>query len=260
MERLLLIRREREVASDHDALGDRGIAAEAELGRDGALVHVTSARQRRILAVERDRATRRRVVLERTTHERRRDDGLPVVGEPGGAPFGELDHLGELASVLALRDRRQEADRDLRLRLRALDQVAEERSGVDHGIGVRHPEDRAVPAGRGGPRARAEVLLVLAARGPEMDVWVDERRREHESVRLDHPVGVGVEALAERGDHAAVHADVERRVDSLTRVENPGAADDQIGLRTRRSEQDGHHATSSIARTATSTGSWVRRS
>ena len=39
----------------------------------------------------------------------------PVVREAGRALVGELAHLGQLGSLLALRDRREEADRDLGL-------------------------------------------------------------------------------------------------------------------------------------------------
>ena len=38
-----LVAREGEVALDHGALGERGVAGEAELGRDDALVDVTLA-------------------------------------------------------------------------------------------------------------------------------------------------------------------------------------------------------------------------
>ncbi len=58
MERLVLERGEREVALDHHRLGDGRIRGEAELGRDRALVHVAAARQRLLLAVERERPAR----------------------------------------------------------------------------------------------------------------------------------------------------------------------------------------------------------
>ncbi len=69
MKRPRLVAGEREVARDHDALGDGRVAAEAELGRDDALVHVAAARERRLLAVHRDRPPGGRAVLERAAHE-----------------------------------------------------------------------------------------------------------------------------------------------------------------------------------------------
>ena len=66
---------------------------------------------------------------------------------------------------------------------RALDERAEHGGGVDDRVGVRHREDRAVAAGGGGLGARAERLLVLAARRAQVDVRVDERGRDHEATR-----------------------------------------------------------------------------
>ena len=72
------------------------------------------------------------------------------------------------------------------------------------------------------------------------------------------PVAVRVEALAQRGDRTAVHADVEHGVDALDRVEHAGAADDQVVLGPARGDQ--HHATSWISATLTPTGPCVSRS
>src|SRR5205085_12225959 len=66
---LALVGGEREVALDHQALGDRRIAAEAELRRDLSLVHVAAARERRLLAVEREPPAGDLRVLERAPHQ-----------------------------------------------------------------------------------------------------------------------------------------------------------------------------------------------
>jgi len=121
MKRLPLVGREREVALDHHALGDRRVAGEAELGRDGALVHLAAAGERRLLAVEREPAACDLVVLKRPSHQRGSDQRVAVVGEPGRAMLGELDHLRQLGAFLTARDRREEADRDLGLMLGVLD-------------------------------------------------------------------------------------------------------------------------------------------
>ena len=115
VERPLLVRGEREVAVDHDALGHRRVAAEAELGRDEPLVDVAAARERRLLAVDGDRPVGCGAVLERPADEARRDDRTAVVREPGGAALGELDHLRQLGPFLRLRDGGEEADGHLRL-------------------------------------------------------------------------------------------------------------------------------------------------
>ena len=159
VERLTLVRREREVALDHQRLGDRGVAGEAELGGDRAFVHVAVARERRLLAVQREAPAGDRRVLERAPHQARRErTGQAVVGEAGGAGVGELAHLRQLARpacpfVIAAR----KPTGIVRLGSRVLDQRAEHRGRVDDRLGVRHGEDRAVAAGRsrGGAATRS---------------------------------------------------------------------------------------------------------
>jgi hypothetical protein len=112
MERLPLVRRQREIALDHQALGNRRIAGEAELRRDGALVHLARTRKRRLLAVEREAPSRDGGVLEGAPHQPGRDDGTSVVREPDGACVRELGHLRQLGAFLALRDRGKKADGD----------------------------------------------------------------------------------------------------------------------------------------------------
>src|SRR5207302_9615667 len=63
VERSAFVGGEREVALDHQALGYRGIAAEAQLGRDGSFVDLTAPRERRLLAVQRERPARDGAVL-----------------------------------------------------------------------------------------------------------------------------------------------------------------------------------------------------
>ncbi len=250
MQRPLLVGRERQVAADHDALGHGGVAAEPDLGGDAPLVDVAAARERRLLAVDGDRDPRRGAVLERAADQARRDDGAPVVREPGGSALGELDHLGQLRALLALGDRREEADRHVRLRLRALGERPEHGRRVDDRVGVGHGEDRAVPARRGGASAGAEVLLVLAAGRAEVDVRVDERRREHLAVASRR----GLDA----GDHPLLDGDGQGLVDPLRRVDHPHRLEGERVLPAVPRVE--HHATSSISATLTSTGPWVRRS
>ena len=168
VQRPALVRGERQVTRDHHALGDRRVAGEAELGGDVALVHLTALGERRLLAVEREPAAGDRAVLERPAHQAGRLDGHAVVREGGSARVGELGHLGQLPALLALRDRGEEADRDLRLLLRRLDERAEHRGRVDHRLGVRHGEDRAVAAGGRGLRP---VAIVSSSSRPGVRRW-----------------------------------------------------------------------------------------
>jgi hypothetical protein len=198
------------------------------------------------------------VVLERAPHQAGRDDRAAVVAEAGGALLGELGHLGQLRALLAACDRGEEADRDRRLRLRVLDQRAEHRGRVDDRVGVRHRQDRAVAAGRGGRGAGDDRLLVLAARDSQVHVRVDEGRREHEALALDHAVAVRIHVGRELGDHALVHADVADAVDALGRVDDARAAHDQVVLAPVAGEE--HQATSSGSAASTGTGPVVSRS
>ena len=130
--------------------------------------------------------------------------------------------------VLAHRDRGREPDRDLGLVLGARPAARAGRRRVDDGIGVRHREDRAVAARRGRGCARRDRLLVLAAGRAQVDVRVDERRREHEARAVDRRGGRSHRGRPDRRDRAAVDADVEDRVDALGRIEDARAANDEV--------------------------------
>ena len=147
---------------------------------------------------------------------------------------------------------------DLGLRLRALDQRAEDGGRVDDRLGVGHGEDGAVAACRGRARAGGDRLLVLAAGRAQVDVWVDEGGREHESGAVDDAMSVRVDRLRELRDHAVVDADVEQRVDAARRIEHARAADDEAVLRSRSCRRASRHLHLEPASTAT--GPWVSRS
>src|SRR4029079_7413951 len=101
-------------------------------------------------------------------------------------------------------------------------------------------------------------LLVLPSRRAQVDVRIDEARSEHEPSTVDHTVAVGVEALAERRDRAAVDADIEDGVDAFRRVEDAGAADDEVVAPSAAHEHGGAHATPAVA-ASTATGPLVTR-
>ena len=228
MDAAALVAGESEVALDGDGFGDRRVAREAELGRDASLVDVAAMRERRLLAVERERPIGDRRVLHSPPHQPRGGDRHAVVGEGDRSRLGELAHLGQLLPALAARDRGEKADRHLGLGARRLDQGAEGGRGVDHRVGVRHRENRAVAPGRCGRGAARDRLLVLAARRAQVDVGVDEGRREDEAVRLDDAMLVRVDRLCDLGDRPAVDPHLEPSVDSLHRVEHTRAPDDEV--------------------------------
>ena len=81
---------------------------------------------------------------------------------------------------------------------------------------------------------------------------IDERGCEHESRRVDDPMVAGVDLLCNRGDDAVVDAHIERRVDSLGRVDDACAAQHDVLAWAFSPEE--HHATSAAARARTPTG------
>ena len=155
---------------------------------------------------------------------------------------------------------REEADRDLRVSSRLLGQRAEDCGRVDDRLRVRHREDRAVAACRGRLRAAGDRLLVLAPWSAEVNVRVDEGRRQHEPGSVEHAVPVDGEARAQLGDRAAVDLHVDLRVDALGRIEHAGAADDEALLRCVLDEEPRHHATSTGSSALTAAGPVVSRS
>ncbi len=117
---------------------------------------------------------------------------------------------------------------------RALPQRLEHRRGVHHRIGVRHRDDRGEPARRGRPSPGVDVLLVLAARGPEVHVRIDERRERVQPVRVHDLGALGrLEPPAGRdlGDLAVADQQVAGGVEARARVEERGSPNERVGRR-----------------------------
>ena len=231
---LRFMRREREVPADHHALGHRRVAVEAEFGGNHAFVHLPRAGKRRLLAVKRDPPPGDFLVLEGSPEKPGGSHRMAVVAEPRRAAIGELDHLGELGSLLPFADGGEESDGDLGLDLGPLDQRPEHGRRVDDGFGVGHREDRAVPTGRCRAGAGCDVLLVLPAGSPQVHVRVHERRRHDLPVR---PPATRLEAR----DDALLDLDGQDLVDPLCRVDDANALEDEIVLAAVPSEQHLRH-------------------
>jgi len=217
MQRSLHICGNRAVALDHHGLRNRRPAREAECRGDGTLVHLPIPREARILLVKSQQPACRAAVLQRALHQSRRDDGVTVVGESRCSEAGELDHLRELLSTKPLGDRGHESGGNGRVLARLLDEGAEHGGRIDHRVGVRHRQDRAVATGCGRRGARRDRLLVLTARHAEVHVRVDERRCEDKA-------GCGLPCGLEGGDHALLDGDIECAVDPCRGVDHARAA------------------------------------
>ena len=224
-------------------------------------MHLSVLREGRLLLVQRQPPAGDRRVLERTSHQSRRRDWTAVVGEAGRAFVGELAHFRQLAAELPLGDRGKEPDGNHGLIARELQQRAEHGRGVDDGIRVRHREDRAVAAGRGGRGAGRDRLLVLATRRAQVHVRIDERRREHEAVRILHPMRIPLERRSDGCDDAVVDTYVHVRVDTLHGIEDARSCDHERILRRLLLRQRDHATPSGVrAAASTSAGPCVSRS
>ncbi len=190
-------------------------------------------------------------------------DGPPVVGEPGRAEVGELGHLGERVAVLADRDGGEEPGRDPRLLARALAQGTQDRAVVHHRVGVRLPEDHAEAACGRRAGTGVDVLLVLAPGRAQVDVRVDERRHRDQPVAVDHLGALGRrQRVAELRHLAVAEQDVLGAVEARARVEQPGAADQDVGRRgrggvERRGVEAGRHHAAPIGSSAGSAATGV---
>ena len=161
--------------------------------------------------------------------------GRPSSVKPGGAGVGQLRHLGELLALLPHGHRGGEAGRDPRLRAGALAQREQDRRRVHHRVGVGHGEDRAEAARGGRAGAGLDVLLVLAPGRAQVHVGVDEAGEGVQALRRRpprSPSGASSEpGRADLGDRAVAHEQVAGPVEVRARVEQVGAADEQVGRR-----------------------------
>lgn len=179
--------REQYVAGDDRLLGDGGPAAETELGRDDALVHLGALGEAGLLGVLGDDTAERLHVLQGASHDHRVVDALAVVGEDLHSGGGVV-HGSELGELLALQADGDGAD-GLHVAVAGL--LAEppdllddtrgvgDREGVGHGVNCGEAAD-----GRG-PGAGEHRLGVLAAGLAQVRVQVDEAGQQDLARGLD---------------------------------------------------------------------------
>ena len=185
---------QQDVAGDDGLLGHGRPAAQAQLGADGALVHLGALGQARVLGVLGDDAVEALDVLQGAAHEDRVGHAPPVVGEDAHAG-GAVRHGAHLAQVLALEPRADGAHRvDVDppgLAPQAQD-LLDHPGAVLHGGGVGHGEHGGVTAHGGGAGAGEHGLGGLAARLAQVGVDVDQAGQGDQAVQVvAHGVGGG---------------------------------------------------------------------
>ncbi len=170
------MRGQQAVPGDDRFLGDRRPAGQPEQAGHLALVELGAVGQPGLLRVLGDHAAERLDVLQRPPHQHRVGHAAAIVGEDPH-PRGRVRHRAELGELAAVQAGRYGADRlhvaVARLPAEAPD-LLDDAGGVGDRVGVGHRVHGGEAAERGGLRAGAHRLGVLAAGLAQMSVQVDE--------------------------------------------------------------------------------------
>ena len=223
--------REIDVPRDHRGLRGVRDPAQAERGGHGAFVHHPSGRERHVLRMLKDGDPEGLRVLEQAPHERRIVDRVSIVGDRDRARLDEAADFGHLLAGEAERGGGHGAHARPALSLpgpapRLFPHEADRGGVVERRIRVRHRPDRREAARRRGLRARADRLLVLGARFPQVDVHVDQPRRDDESLRLDAGDALRPRhAPLDRFDPSIPHEDVPHLVQLRRGIDHPAAGE-----------------------------------
>jgi hypothetical protein len=191
-------------------------------------VHHAAGGQLEDLLVGKEGLVEHPAVLEDPPHQLGVGDRGAVVAEGDRPGLDELADLGELLALAVLAcagdDEHVAGIGPRGLLMDELDR----RLRVDRRLGVGDAGDAREPAGQGGPGAGLDRLVFLAARLPEVDVHVDQPRRDDQPAGVDRLVDPAdrLGAGAADGDHLAVADEhVVDPVDPLRRIDHPAAAD-----------------------------------
>ena len=183
-----------------------------------------------VLLVEGDRATAEPLVLQRPAHDSGVGDRQAVIAEADRAGLAQLGHLGQLLSTHVAGHGGEEADRDGGLSAGPLAQRADIRGGGDGRLCVGHREDPAVAARRRRAAAGLDVLLMLMARGAEVDVGIEEAREGVQALGLDDLGAVERHRAGRRklGDAAGADHHVVDALDPGRRIEHGRRPQDYV--------------------------------
>jgi hypothetical protein len=219
---------EEDVTNHHDLLGLARNPLETETGAHDPLVHRSSARQRRLLAMIGDRDPERSRVLERGAHEVRAHHRAAVVAHRDRPGPHHLAEFGQRLPLLSHRDRADRMDSRPPGALRLADDEADGRLIVGDRLGVRHRADSREAARRRRPRTGGDRLDVLAPGLTQMAVDVDEAGSDDRAGAIERQGAVGRrQAVARVADLAVRNEQIDLSVDALTRVDQPPAPQEQ---------------------------------
>ena len=213
-----------DVAGDVDLLAGRGPAQHAQAGGGDALVDLAGVDQALVLAVVHDGAAELYGVVHDAAHHAGVLDAAAVVGEGHGAVGAHVAHLGEHLALEAAGARAGHVHAAHAGRGGAVADELDAGGGVGDGVGVGHADDVGEAAVHRGAAAGGDVLLVLEAGLPQVDVDVDQAGHEHAAGGVAHAGALrGGEALTHGGDAAALNEHVDDGVQPDLRVNRAGA-------------------------------------
>ena len=234
-------RRQLDIAVHDGALRRRRRPRQPQNGGYRALVHDAVTGQHAVLAMRQHRQAEHAAVFHGAAHQPGAGDALRAIRQ--GHDAG-LVHAADFGQRLALQDRGRGADRvepGAAGHAGAPQNVFGYRRRVVHRLGIRHHRHRGEATGSSGGQPAGYRLPVLVARFAEVDVHVDEARRHnpasgfHDARRVGHPppleggVRGGERQIAPGlGNSAVGNAHVQLRVQTLLRVDDPSAADQQV--------------------------------
>ena len=186
-------------------------------------MHHAAFGEGRGLFVTKDRLVEHQAIFERAAHQLRIFDTRAVVAAGDRAAFEEDSEFRELFALATLADAAHRVNVAVAGARGEFANKNDRRRSIDRRIRVRRAGDRRKAAGDRGERSGRDRFRVFAARFAEVDVHVDQPRRDDFIGRVDFGgvfrrlrSGFG----AERGDFAVDDQEVGDLVEVLRRVDD----------------------------------------
>ncbi len=220
---------DREVPGDSGLFGRGRPAAEPEDRRDEAVIRLRAIGLGRVFGVVDERQPERPRIGERAPEQRRGADARSVVGEADDTRIRQLAQRCQCLAATPRGDRpvRQRPHRRT-CRAGSGADTGQDRRIVERRRRVRHQADGREAAVSRRRQPRSDRLGVLVAGLPEMGVEVDEARSDDDPVLVD-TLGVGAVQPHDQFEDPVSDDDVARPLAARRRVDEPGAADVEVG-------------------------------
>ena len=219
---------ERDIAVDDARFGRRRHAAQAQPKAGGPEVHRTVLGESRVLCVLHHGKIQFRAQTQSHAHDFVVEDRLSIVGDGNCSSALQRLKVGEGLSLAAKRGGGDGKNVDHGCAFGTA-QPSDPFRSVNHWRRVGHGADRGEPAGSSGGSTAGDSLFVILTGLTQMDVQVDETRRNDEAARVELFVGAAADFIRQSDlSHAAIpQEDVHGRVDLRPRIDQVAAFDQQ---------------------------------